>query len=103
MFLVTVQPHTCVYSSLSRHKLFPLGSCAREGHLIRSTALELSKLSNHHHSADGEWDKLALKLIGELDISKHPVFKCTNSDRKEEEEEELDRISETSQKIISCS
>ena len=57
-----------------------------------------------HKHADGDWDELAPTLIGELIISKHPVFKCSNilqtgSERKEEEEE-LERISETSQTIL---
>ena len=31
-----------------------------------------------HQFADGEWDKLALKMTGKLIISKHQVFKCSN-------------------------
>ena len=31
-----------------------------------------------HQFADGEWDKLALRMRNELITSKHPVFKCSN-------------------------
>ena len=29
-----------------------------------------------HQFADGGWDELALRMMGELITSKHPVFKC---------------------------
>ena len=31
-----------------------------------------------HQFADGGWDNLALRMISELLISKHPLFKCWN-------------------------
>ena len=31
-----------------------------------------------HHCAHGEWDKVALRMIGELVISKHLAFKWSN-------------------------
>ena len=35
--------------------------------------------SDHFHKfADGGWDNLALRMINELLISKHPLFKCWN-------------------------
>ena len=37
-----------------------------------------SKDRPSHQFADGEWDKLALRLISEFLFSKHPVFKCSN-------------------------
>ena len=50
-----------------------------------------------HQFADGECDKLALRMIREPITSQHT---CTD---EEERRRELERISETSEKIIPCS
>ena len=53
-----------------------------------------------------DWDELALNMVSEFVIRTHPVFTCVNIlqygvvDEDKEKEEESERISKTSQKII---